>query len=117
MTLVESGAYCANATGVDNHSSFGYTLASCAAAVGKSSRCAAARAAGSLFYYSEGYNGQCTCARDACTKVDKLGTYSIYRPVKKAHANPPTKNGVEVTNATGRCLGILLETMSCCVSR
>lgn len=79
VTLVESGAYCANATGVDNKQSFGYTLASCAAAVGMSDRCVAARAVGGIFYYSEGYNGQCTCAKDACTTRHQMGTYSIYK--------------------------------------
>ena len=77
-TLVQSGAYCANATGVDNKSSFGYSLRSCVAAVQASPRCAAGRAAGGYFYYSQGYNGQCTCARDACAQRHQNNVYSVY---------------------------------------
>ena len=77
---VASSAYCTNVTGVDNHSSFGYSLVSCAAAVTKSSRCAPFRAAsGGLFYYAEGYNGQCTCARDSCTKRNRMAMSSVYK--------------------------------------
>ena len=64
VRLVEAGAYCTNATGVDNHSSFGYTLATCAHAVATSPRCLHGKDPHALFYYSEGYNGQCTCTVD-----------------------------------------------------
>lgn len=78
VRLVEAGAYCTNATGVDNHSSFGYTLATCAHAVATSPRCLHGKDPHALFYYSEGYNGQCTCPRDDCARRNKMQTYSIY---------------------------------------
>ena len=88
VSLVEPGAYCTNATGVDNASSFGYSLLSCAAAVASSARC---KGTPGFFYYSEGYNGQCTCARDGCAKRSHMGTYSVY---KLAPGQPAT--GVDV---------------------
>ena len=74
VVLVESGAYCSNATGVDNKQSFGYSLATCAAAVQTSPRCAAARSSGGLFYYSEGYNGGCSTGgwRHVCSLLHLL---------------------------------------------
>ena len=54
---------CSNSVGVDNHSSFGYSLASCRDAV-LAKKCAP----DGYFYYGQGYNGQCTCAKDACVK-------------------------------------------------
>ena len=74
VTLLQQGAYCANATGVDNHSSFGYSLGSCALAVGKNKTCSPL----GYFYYSEGYNGQCVCARDGCATRKGGATYSSY---------------------------------------
>ena len=32
-----------------------------------------------LFYYSETYNGQCTCARDTCAKRTRNAVYSVYQ--------------------------------------
>lgn len=91
VDVVERDAYCGNATGVDNHSSFGYSLSSCAAAVMHNPRCAGSAG---YFYYSQSYNGQCTCSRDGCVKrvSNPPGTYSIYKLDSTAPAT-----GVDVT--------------------
>ena len=73
IVVVEEGAYCA---GVNSDFGFGHTLESCRDDVKKN---ATAEGWKGYFYYSEGYNGQCTAAKDDCSKRTHNGVYSIYQ--------------------------------------
>jgi len=77
ITLVAVGMYCANATGVKNGStSFGYSVMSCRDAVIANPQCDNGHG---IFYYSESYNGQCSCAVDDCSKHVPGVVYNIYK--------------------------------------
>jgi hypothetical protein len=78
---------CSKKVGVDNHSSFGYSLSTCRDAV-IAKKCAP----DGFFYYSENYNGQCSCATDSCAKRVHNAVYNIYEIVPDA---PPT--GLDMT--------------------
>ena len=53
---------------------------------------AKACASDGFFYYGQGYNGQCSCATDDCSKRGHSGAYNIYRIVPGAPAT-----GVDLT--------------------
>ena len=72
---------------MDNHSSFGYSLGSCRDAV-----LAKGCAPDGYFYFGQGYNGQCSCATDDCSKRGHSAAYTIYRLAPGAPAT-----GVDLT--------------------
>ena len=57
----------------------GHTLETCRDAVKANATAGGRCGTEGYFYYSEIYNGQCTCAKDQCTKRSTNGVYSIYK--------------------------------------
>jgi len=74
ISLVAEHQACANAKAVGSDTGFGHTLVTCRDAVAVDSDCASG-----YFYYSQSYNGQCTCALDDCKKRLDADVYAIYK--------------------------------------
>jgi hypothetical protein len=86
IVVVEEGAYC---SGINANFGFGHTLESCRDDVQKN---ATTEGWKGYFYYSEGYNGQCTAATNECIKRTHNIVYSIYQ----LQANAPAM-GLDIT--------------------